>query len=84
MGGPDDLSSQHLKDMTEPPAGEGGPALISSLASFVNMVLNGEVLVEVYPVFFGANLIALQKKGEGCTPLLLVIHSVGWLQNVWI
>ena len=38
-GGPKGLTPQHLKDMIQPPAGEGGSALISSLTSFANMVL---------------------------------------------
>ena len=66
-GGPDGLTPQHLKDMLRPPAGEGGASLLLALSSFVNMVFRGEILAEVGPLFFGANLTALRKKGRGAS-----------------
>ena len=50
-GGPDGLTSQHLKDMIGPPAGEGESALNSTLTSFANRVVSGVILAEIQPVF---------------------------------
>ena len=71
-GGPDNLRPQHLKDMTAASA-EGGGRLLSleALTSFVNMVLGGNTLPEVCPFFFGANLIALEKKDGGVRPIVV-------------
>ena len=68
-GGPDGLTPQHLKDMTGKPAGEGGSILLTAITSFVAFVLRGEVLEEVRPILFGANLVALRKKAGGVRPI---------------
>ena len=68
-GGPDGLTPQHLKDMTGAPAGEEGSVLLSALASFVHFVLKGDVLKEVRPLFFGANLIPFRKPEGGVRPI---------------
>ena len=68
-GGPDGLTPQHLKDMTGAPAGEEGSTLLSALATFVHFVLRGDVLEEVRPLFFGANLIPFRKPGGGVRPI---------------
>ena len=70
-GGPDGMTPQHLKDMTGMPAGEGRLSLLSALSSFVHFVLRGEVLAEVRPIFFGANLVAFNKKGGGVRPIAM-------------
>ena len=41
---------------------ENGHALIASITSFVNMLLEGNCRYDVIPFFFGGRLIALKKK----------------------
>ena len=59
-GGPDGLRPQHLKDMTGPSSGSGGSLLLSALTSFPNLIIAGKTPETVRPLFFGANLIALE------------------------
>ena len=68
-GGPDGLRPQHLKDMTGNSADGGGPVLLRSLTSFINLILRGEAAPFVRPSLFGATLIALDKKGGGVRPI---------------
>ena len=67
-GGPDDLRPQHLKDMTTSSIAEA-PALLSALASFSNLVLEGKTHPTIRPFLFGATLVALDKKGGGVRPI---------------
>ena len=67
-GGPDGLRPQHLKDMTHPSVIEGS-ALISALARFATLVLQGKIPAAIRPLFFGASLIALAKKDGGVRPI---------------
>ena len=82
-GGPDGLMPQHLKDLISSGAGSGREAILSTLASFVELVLSGNTPTSVRPFFFGANLIALQKGGGvrpiavGCTLRRLVAKVAG-------
>ena len=68
-GGPDGLRPQHLKDMVGPSTAGGGHVLLSALASFLSLVLAGRTPPSFRPYFFGANLIALQKKDGGVRPI---------------
>ena len=68
-GGPDGLRPQHLKDMIGPSAGVGGSLLLRALTSFINLTLAGQTPEPVRPLFFGANLVALEKKGGGVRPI---------------
>ena len=68
-GGPDGLRPQHLKDMTTSSIAEA-PSLLSALASFSNLVLEGKTLPAIRPFLFGATLVALDKKGGGGLGLL--------------
>ena len=43
--------------------------LLTSLSSFISVVLKGDIRSEILPFFFGANLIALQKPGGGVRPI---------------
>ena len=63
------LRPQHIKDMTAFSAGESGSFLLKALTSFVQFVLDGEVLHSVRPSFFAANLTALKKKDKGVCPI---------------
>ena len=64
-GGPDGLRPQHLKDMISPSAVVGGPLLLEALTSFINLVIDGKTPPPARPFFFGASLIALDKKDGG-------------------
>ena len=68
-GGPDGLRPQHLVDLTSASAERGGRELISALSSFIHHVLEGHTPSSIQPVFFGANLIALNKKEGGIRPI---------------
>ena len=67
-GGPDRLRPQHLKDMLQCSRGEGSP-FVSTLAAFCSLVLGGGVPEAVRPFFFGASLVALEKKSGGVRPI---------------
>ena len=67
-GGPDLLRPQHLKDMLSI-AGDEDSVFLNSLASFCSTVLEGRVPEAVRPIFFGASLVALQKKSGGVHPI---------------
>ena len=58
-GGPDGLRPQHLLDLVN--NRESGPALLTSLTAFVNMLLEGKCDPAVTPVLFGGGLITLEK-----------------------
>ena len=68
-GGPDGLRLQHLVDLTNASAERRGRELISALSSFIHHVLEGHTPSSIQPVFFGANLIALNKKEGGIRPI---------------
>ena len=82
-GEPDGLRSRHLKDLIGPGVGSGREVLLPALASFARLVLSGNTPSSIRPFFFGANLIALQKKGGELDPLLLAASfsalSLRWL-----
>ena len=59
-GGSNGLRPQHLKDLTEPLAGNAGKSLLTALF-LPSLVIQGKVPTS----FFGANLIALEKKDWG-------------------
>ena len=66
-GGPDGLRPQHLLDLVH--CRESGSNLLTSLTSFINLVLSGSCPSQVIPLFFGARLIALSKKSGGIRPI---------------
>ena len=63
-GGPDGLRPQHLQDMTTSSITEA-PSLLSALASFSNLILEGKTPPAICPFLFGATLVTLDKKGGG-------------------
>ena len=65
-GGRDGLRPQHLKDMA---AGDTGMAFLASMTEFVNFLLMGNSPTFIRPLLFGANLLALNKKGGGLRPI---------------
>ena len=68
-GGPDGLRPQHLCDLTGPSAGEGGALMLHALSDFANFILSGNTPMQVRPFFFGASVIALNKKEGGVRPI---------------
>ena len=68
-GGPCRLRPQHLKDMLQSCGDDPEAPLLNSLATFCIMVLQGDVPVDVRPLFFGASLVALRKKCGGVRPI---------------
>ena len=68
-GGPDGLQPQHFKDLIAPGADDSRQALVPALVSFTELVLNGKTPAFIRPFFFGATLIALEKKGGGVRPI---------------
>ena len=65
-GGPDRLLPQHLKDLVQD---QDESLLLSALTEFCILVLQGDIPLEVRPVFFGASLVALQKESGGVRPI---------------
>ena len=68
-GGPDGLRPQHLLDLLN--CRESGPALLTSLTAFTNMLLEGKCDPAVAPVLFGGQLIALEKRTGGIRPIAI-------------
>ena len=68
-GGPDGLRPQHLKDMIGSEEEGGGSQLLRALTSFTNLILEGKASPNACPYFFGASLIALEKKDGGVRPI---------------
>ena len=68
-GGPDGLRPQHLLDLTSASAGMGRQRLLRVLTAFTNLLLAGDTPLDICPVFFGASLTALNKKGGGVRPI---------------
>ena len=70
-GDPDGLRPQHLKDLLGAAVIEGNPShhLLIALTSFTNLVPEGRTPPSICPAFFGASLIALDKKGGGIKPI---------------
>lgn len=69
-GGPDGLRPQRLKDLLHAPSGSV-PSFLSTLAAFVSLVTNGKTPAEIRPLFFGARLTAISKKGGGVHPIVV-------------
>ena len=70
-GGPDGLRPQHLKDLISTSASAGGPVLLRALTDLVNIIVKGDTPSSISPFFFGASLIALEKKGGGVRPIAI-------------
>lgn len=66
-GGPDGFRPQHLADLVR--CNSNGPALLSALTGFVNLILNGDCPLSVRPTFFGGRLLAIEKKFGGFRPI---------------
>jgi len=67
-GGPDGMRPQHLKDLIR---GNDitDSSLLTALAAFSTLVLEGRTPLPIRPFFFGASLTALNKKDGGIRPI---------------
>ena len=65
----DNNNNKHILDLTNNQ--EAGPALVTSLTTFINMLLAGRCPHTVIPVFFSGSLIALEKKSGGIRPIAI-------------
>jgi hypothetical protein len=54
-----------------PSAGDGGVLLLKALTSLICLMLEGRTPKAIRPLLFGANLIALKKKGGGVRPIAI-------------
>ena len=52
-GGPDGVRPQHLRDLTSNK--EAGPALVTALTAFTNLLMQGKCPSSVTPIFFGGS-----------------------------
>ena len=68
-GGPDGLRPCHLQSLVSRKASEAGARLLTTLTSFVNLILKGDVPEFARTVFYGATLSALGKKDGGVRPI---------------
>jgi len=66
-GGPDGFSPKHLLELVT--CQSNGRTLLTALTGFVNHVLDGKCPNSVRPVFFGARLLALEKKNGEYRPI---------------
>lgn len=70
-GGFDGLLPQHLKDLSGQSAGDGAHLLLRALLGLLTLILEGQTPRVIRPYFFGATLIALQKKSGGIRPIAI-------------
>ncbi|XP_048001834.1 uncharacterized protein LOC125238542 [Leguminivora glycinivorella] len=68
-GGLDGLSPQHLKDLLYCGCGDTKENLLRDLTALVNIMLAGQVPLEITNILYGANLCALTKKDGGIRPI---------------
>lgn len=64
-GGFNSLRPQILKDLLDDAASQ----LLSTITSFMKVILNGKVPIDISPYFYGASLTALLKKRGGIRPI---------------
>lgn len=69
--GIDGIRPQHLKDLTSKSAGDSGIRLLHSITRLCNFILAGKIIPEIWPHFFGASLIAINKKYGGIRPIAI-------------
>jgi len=68
-GGPDGLRPQHLLELLN--HRDTSSALLKEMTGFTNILLRGACQVEVRPILFGGNFIALTQKSGGLRPLAI-------------
>jgi len=66
-GGPDGMRPQHLKDLLTGAADDD--PLLGVLTELTNLLLSGDIPSHIRGALFGANLLAIAKKGGGVRPI---------------
>ena len=69
--GIDGLRPQLLKDLVSVTADDSGYNLLKSLTNLCNFLLSGRLHHAIYPYFFGASLIGINKKVGGVRPIAI-------------
>ncbi|KAJ4434926.1 hypothetical protein ANN_23497 [Periplaneta americana] len=69
--GIDSICPQHLKNLVSVSAGDSGKRLLTSLTNLCNFVLSGKLNPEICPDFYGASLLATDKK-DGAVHLIAI------------
>ena len=70
-GGIDGLRPQHIKDMLSCPNDQAVQSLLIALSNLCTLVFKGLLPFSIQPVFCGARLCALTKKGGGVRPIAI-------------
>ena len=69
--GPDGMRPIYLQQMISPDTAEQGRRLLSALTSLINLALKGAIPDFARDAFYGASLIALNKKTGGIRPIAI-------------
>ena len=69
--GPDGMRPIYLQQMISPDTAEQGRRLLSALTSLINLALKGAIPDFARNAFYGASLIALNKKTGGIRPIAI-------------
>ena len=67
--GMDGIRAKHIVNLVSKSASAAGDQLRHELTAFVNYILRGELPAFILPLFYGARLIALDKKDGGIRPI---------------
>lgn len=70
-GGLDSLRPQHLKDLIAEDIGIYSLNLLNIITDFANFILYNSIPELIVPIFYGASLCALNKKGGGIRPIAM-------------
>ena len=71
--GIDGLRPRHLKDLTSFTCGESANKLLKAIASFSDLAKSGKICKDVLSVFYGASLLAFDKKKIDVRPIAVGI-----------
>lgn len=67
------MGLRHLKDLTSFSCGESAAGLLKAIASLSNLAKAGKICEDILPVFYGASLIAFDKKKVDVRPIAVGI-----------
>lgn len=71
--GVDGLRPRHLKDLTSYTCGESASKLLKSIISLTDLAKAGKICKDILPIFYGASLIAFDKKKTDVRPIAVGI-----------
>lgn len=72
-GGVDGLRPRHLKDLISFSCGDSASHLINAIVSLTDLVKAGKIVKDIQPIFYGASLIAFDKKKIDVRPIAVGI-----------